>query len=154
MSNFTIGLLHGMVWETNVESFTGKYLYSDFAIGKAKKDTALNNLVQIPLIGIAAGITRVALGLIHTVGHLLGALFTFKKGHLFHASKGACEILRGIIETIPVIGRLFANQYNSSEDGNARSWWMIKIYNPKKPDGLDKWMDNWSDFPPCFHIKA
>jgi len=156
--NFTTGLMHGMVWETNVESFTGKYLYSDFATGKAEKDTTLNTLVKIPFVGIVAGVARVALGLIHSIGHLLAALVTFKKGHLFHASKGVCEILRGVIESIPLIGRIFANSYNSAplcdfEEGG-RSWWMIKIYNPDKPDGLDQWMDNWSTFPRCFHIKA
>lgn len=157
MANFTLGLLHGMVWETDVESFTGKYLYSDFATGKAEKDCTLNTLVKIPFVGIAAGVARVALGIIHTVGHLLGALFTFKKGHLFHASKGACEILRGVIESLPIIGRIFANTYNFvpfyDPDG-VRTWWMIKIYNPNKPDGLDQWMDNWSTFPKCYYVKA
>ncbi|KAF3361460.1 hypothetical protein PHSC3_001834 [Chlamydiales bacterium STE3] len=158
MANITLGLLHGMVMETKVESFTGKYLYSDFATGKAEKDTTLNTLTKVPFIGIVAGIARVALGIIHTVGHLLGALFTFDKGHLFHASKGMCEILRGFIETLPIIGRIFANSCNSAPINDCgmgdRSWWMIKIYNPEKPDGLDQWMDNWSDFPKCFYIKS
>lgn len=164
MSNIAIGLLHGMVLETNVESITGKYLYSDFATGKAQKDTTLNNLVKFPLIGIAAGVGRVALGIIHTVGHLLAALVTLNKGHLYHAAKGMCEILRGTIETIPFVGRYFAFTYNYTPDPDfddfrfgpegTRSWWMIKIYNPEKPDGLDKWMDNWSHFPKCYYVKA
>lgn len=158
MANITLGLLHGMVLETRTESITGKYLYSDFASGKASKDTTLNLLTKIPFVGIAAGVARVALGIIHTVGHLLAATFTFKKGHLFHAAKGGAEILRGAIEALPIIGRLFANQYNSAPvvdmygDGG-RSWWMIKIYNPDKPDGLDIWMDLWWHFPACFQMK-
>lgn len=157
MTNITLGLLHGMVIETNVESFTGKYLYSDFATGKAEKNSTLNSLVKIPVIGIAAGIARIALGIIHTFGHVLAALFTFKQGHLFHASKGLCEILRGVIETIPIVGRIFANSYNSRPiydpfENGSRSWWMIKIYNPENPDGLDTWMDNWADFPACFYV--
>jgi hypothetical protein len=158
MTNITLGLLHGMVIETDVESLTGNYLYSDFATGKGEKDSTLNSMVQFPVVGIAAGVARVALGIVHTLGHLFAALLTLKKGHLFHASKGACEILRGAIETIPIIGRIFANLFNSTiacddlDEGN-RSWWMIKIYNPNKPDGLDKWMDNWSNFPSYFHVK-
>jgi hypothetical protein len=147
-----------MVWETDVESFTGEYLYSDFATGRGEKDTTLNSLVKIPFVGIVAGVARVALGLIHTVGHLLAALLTCKKGHLFHASKGTCEILRGIIEAIPIIGRIFANAYDSTAmydfGEGGRSWWMIKIYNPEKPDGLDQWMDNWEDFPRRFYVTA
>ncbi len=156
MASFVHKLLHGMVWETNVESFTGEYLYSDFAVGKGEKDTTLNSLTQVPVVGIVAGVARVALGVIHTIGHLLAALFTLKKGHLFHAAKGACEILRGIIESIPIIGRIFANLCNASYDADEgnRSWWIIKIYNPEKPDGLDQWMDNWEDFPKYFYVKS
>lgn len=157
MASFTAGLLHGMVWETKVESLTAKYLYSDFATGLGEKDSTLNNLVKIPILGIAFGVARVALGAIHTLGHLFAALLTLKKGHLFHASKGAAEMLRGLIEAIPIFGRIFANSYNATPaydyyHEGSRSWWMIKIYNPDKPDGLDEWMSNWIGFPPCFHI--
>jgi hypothetical protein len=158
MSNIISSLLHGMVFETQVESITGEYLYSDFAMGKGEKDTLLNRLVRMPFIGILAGVVRVALGIIHTVGHLLASIFTCKKGHLFHAAKGGCEILRGLIEMIPIIGRIFAGCYgapyhDSSDymDIGSRAWWMIKIYNPTKPDGLDQWMDNWVGFPRCFY---
>lgn len=158
MANIAFGLLHGMVFETNVESYTGKYLYSDFATGKGEKDTTLNTLVKIPFIGIIAGVVRIALGIIHTLGHLLAALFTLKTGHLFHASKGVCEILRGGIEIIPVIGRIFTNVFNSAPvhdfGEGGRSWWMIKIYNPEKPDGLDVWMNHWAGFPICYYMKA
>lgn len=158
LANFTLGLLHGMVWETDVESETGKGLYSDFATGNGEKDTQLNQLVRIPFIGIVAGLARIALGIIHTVGHLVGALLTFKKGHLFHAAKGSCEILRGVIETIPVIGRIFAYSFSSTAEFDfghgGRSWWMIKIYNPQKPDGLDQFMNWWKEYPKCYYVKA
>lgn len=141
-------LLHGIVVKANIESFTGKYLYSDFATGKGEKDSALNIAAKIPLVGVVAGVVRIALAIIHTVGHLFAALVTFKEDHLWHAAKGACELLRGLIETIPIIGRIFANCFNyDDKDYDCRSWWMIKIYNPEKPDGLDLWMNNWSDFP-------
>lgn len=158
MANFAVGLLHGMVFETDVESWTGQYLYSDFATGKAEKDTTLNTLVKIPFIGIAAAVGKAALLILHTLGHLFLALVTLKKGHVFHASKGICEILRSGIEAIPVIGRLFANSFSSRPINDpfrigARSWWMIKVYNPQKPDGLDKWMDYWTTFPKSFYVK-
>ncbi len=159
MTNVIGGLLHGMVIETDVESFTGKYLYSDFATGRGEKDSTLNSLAKIPFVGIAAGIARVALGILHTIGHLFAALFTLQKGHLFHAAKGACEILRGVIESTPIVGRIFANSYNSVsitftdfDDEGDRSWWMIKIYNPNKPDGLDLWMNDWKNYP--FYVKG
>ena len=159
MANILGGLFHGMVLETTAESWTGPYLYSDFATGNGEKDTALNTLVKIPFIGILGGIMRMALGIIHTLGHLFAFVFTQDKGHLFHAAKGLCEMLRGGIEAIPVIGRIFANFYSSRPiydplNHGARSWWMIKIYNPQQPDGLDQWMNNWRDFPQAFYVKA
>jgi hypothetical protein len=155
MANYCAGLLHGMVWETRVGSITGDYLYSDFATGRAEKDTTLNTLVKIPFLGIVAGVARVALALIHTVGHFLAALLTRKKGHLFHVAKGVCEALRGVIESIPGMGRVFTNFYSSAgpyDYEGARSWWMIKIYNPERPDGLDAWMNHWATFPRCFRV--
>ena len=163
MTNIVSGLLRGMVVETNTGSFTGKYLYSDFAhypagIGEinTSKDSKLNRLAKIPFVGIVAGVARVGLGAIHTVGHLFAALFTLKKGHLFHASKGLCEMLRGTFEAIPIAGRIFTNIYSSAPDPyiGTCSWWMIKIYNPEKPDGLDRWMNNWENYPRHLYIQA
>jgi hypothetical protein len=76
-----------------------------------------------------------------------------------HAAKGSCEALRGGIETIPIIGRIFANFYNSRPlydpvNEGARTWWMIKIYNPQQPDGLDHWMNLWQGFPQAFYVRA
>ena len=160
MSNIICKLMHGIVLETPVESITGQYLYSDFATGGAgEKDTILNRIVRMPIVGIVGGVVRVALGIIHTIGHLFAAMFTCKKGHLFHAAKGGCETLRGIIEAIPVVGRIFANcdgapyhDYTDLEDVGHRAWWMIKIYNPEKPDGLDQWMANWGGFPRRYYF--
>lgn len=155
MSGLFIKLLHGIVLETEVKSVTGKFLYSDFATGRGEKNTMLNDVVKYPLIGIVAGVARVGLAIIHTFGHLIGALLTFKVGHLFHASKGVVEGLRGIIEATPVIGRIFANMYNfNAHTGDCRSWWMIKIYNPQERDGLDQYMGNWEYFPPEYYYKA
>lgn len=161
MANILVGLLHGMVIETTTESWTGEYLYSDFATkyGQAEKDSQLNTIVKIPFLGIVGGIVRVALGIIHTLGHLTLAVIKQDKGHIFHASKGLCEVLRGLIESVPLIGRIFANFYNSAPINDpfhegSRTWWMIKIYNPQKPDGLDVWMNYWHPFPSAFYVKA
>lgn len=140
-------LLIGTVVESKIPSWTGEYLYSDFAIqnGVVQKNSLLNNLSQIPFVGILAGVARVALAIIHSIAHLFAYLITKDKGHLYHAAKGGCEILRGAIEAIPVIGRIFAWLYILPLR-NARCWWMIKMYNPDSPDGLDRYMDHWADW--------
>ncbi len=140
-------LLQGIVVETKTKSFSGAFLYSDkihydeHNIVTIEHQPWLNELAKIPVIGIAAGVTRMALALIHTVGHLLAAVVTFDKGHLIHAAKGGCEFLRGFIEAIPIAGRYFANNYY--RDGE---WWIIKIYNPDAPDSLDRYAGNWQHF--------
>lgn len=158
MANVIRGLLNGLVIETDVTSLTGPCLYSDFATSNTdasrNKDTVLNALTPFPIIGIAAGVTRVALAIIHIIGHLLAALFLLKKGHLYHAAKGVCEIFRGVIETIPLVGRLFSLCYVCPCVGSTRSWWMIKIYNPQAPDGLDRYMNNWQGFTPRFYFRG
>lgn len=159
------GLLNGIVVETDIGSFTGKYLYSDYIQGPKyghrvgvkqeyyNKDSALNKLAKIPVLGVAAGVARIALGIIHAIGHLIAALITLQNGHLYHACKGLCEILRGSIESIPVIGNLFAIKYHdipSCQCGCCSpcySWWMIKIYNPQIPDDLDKYISDWEKCP-------
>jgi hypothetical protein len=141
---------HQVVVETTIESWTGPFLYSDYSTenGQADyprfyaQDSLLNKAVRLPFVGIFAGITRVALGIIHSFGHLIAASLTFKKGHLFHALKGGCETVRGLIEFLPIIGRLFAysmSTFSLEEDGEGRRWWMMKIFNPRKIDGIDCW---------------
>lgn len=159
-------LLRGIVVETNAESLTGSLLYSDYADRgtqmnshipeNASKDSVLNKATRIPVVGIVAGVARVALGAIHAVGHLFAALITQNKGHLWHAAKGGCEMLRGIIEAIPVVGRIFANTFSAPDRCGSpdRSCWMIKMYNPEKPDGLDSFMHNWKTFPSTHYVKA
>ncbi|NDB84622.1 MAG: hypothetical protein EB127_18250 [Alphaproteobacteria bacterium] len=140
------------VYTTRVTSFTGPWLYSDWGYRiddfqqKEKQDTKLNRFARIPMVGIVAGIVRIALGVIHTIGHLLAALVNLDKGHLLHAGKGGCELLRGIIESIPIIGRIFANAYSpdidmyyaSSKDQRyCHSLWLMKIKDPQNLDIVD-----------------
>lgn len=154
--------IDGFVVQTDVSSWSGKYLYSDCSIGKpdhitiddqTERDTFLNKTSRIFVVGILAGIARIAIAIFHTLGHLFAAVFTRKKGHLFHAAKGAAELLRGILETFPIGGRIFASTYNPIGCGRAsldpdiergRTWWILKIYNPQIPDNFDRWMNNWS----------
>lgn len=133
-------LTRGIVVETTTETWTGKLFYSDRIVYENyfPNQSTLNELTTIIVIGIAAGIARMALAIIHSIGHLFAALITWNKGHLIHAAKGGCEFLRGFIEAIPFLGRVFSLYYNSKG-----YWWMIKIYNPNHPDSLDKWTDNW-----------
>lgn len=137
-------LLGGIIVETNVSSYTGSLFYSDEIVYSddydndnwqphwSRRQSVLNELSRIWVVGVAAGVIRMALATIHTVGHLFMSLLTFNKGHLYHAAKGGCEFLRGLIESLPYVGRKFARSY--VEEGH---WWMIKIYNPNKPDHLD-----------------
>lgn len=151
---FCIGLFsHGVVVKTNITSFTGKYLYSDEAPGM---ENELNSMARMSIAGIAAGISRCIMGIFHTIGHLFAALVTWKMGHLFHALKGSCEALRGIIEAIPLIGRVFAIGCGQGFpwSGNYHSWWMIKIYNTERPDNLDKHREYWAIFLRKFYLKT
>jgi hypothetical protein len=173
-------LLSGIVIETHAESLTGSVLYSDVRhtavhgdpnrydpynpFRKVPSSSYLNGMAQIPILGIVAGVARVALGAIHTVGHLFAALITQNKGHLWHAAKGGCEMIRGVIEAIPLIGRIFAGTYGISWNPDQFPfpswcetrfcWWMIKMYNPEKPDALDSFVNNWNAFPRSHYIKA
>ncbi len=164
------------IYRTNITSLTGPYFYSDQAFGIQKfldidltitrsreefkhigsydkiQDPALNKLARIPLLGLVAGIVRIALGVIHILGHLLAAPFAREQGNLGHAAKGGCEILRGVIESIPIIGRIFANTY-SPDPHTAKSrlgiscsgnYFIMKIYNASRPDTLDQYSNNWN----------
>jgi hypothetical protein len=151
-------LLVGVVVENRTPSCTGSYLYSDFVRkdGIIQKNSLLNNLSQIPFVGILAGIARIALGIIHTLGHLLTYLIEQDRGHLYHAAKGGCEILRGGIEAIPLIGRIFAWAFMAPFK-DIRCWWMLKMYNPDSPDGLDCYMEKWDHWKrdnPQLYVKA
>jgi hypothetical protein len=155
-----LNLLRGTVIETNAGSYTGYVLYSDYIdsgpSGKYHQDTCLNQAAQIPFIGIAAGVCRMALSVIHIIGHLIAAAITRNNGHFYHALKGACEMIRGGIESLPGVGRIFAWAYNFPSLGDfypteeptiVSSWWMIKIYQPNNRDSLDKHNKCWVNDP-------
>ncbi len=152
-------LLGGVVVESRTKSWTGDHLiysdktYNDGVPGFTAMhfQPLLNEFARIYVIGIAAGVTRMALSTIHTVGHLFAGVVTFDKGHLWHAAKGGCEFSRGFIESIPIAGRIFAIKYYDSG-----LWWIIKIYNPDAPDSLDRhthtgcWSPSLEDYTNCW----
>lgn len=98
------------------------------------------------MLWLGAGIARIALGVIHILGHLLAVPFAIKQVNLAHAAKGGCEIVRGVIESIPIMGRIFVNTY-SPDPHTAKSigriscsgnYFMMNIYNASRPDTLDQ----------------
>lgn len=147
------------------ESWTGNIIYSDsYHVEKCcDPDTndlpLLNRLARIPVIGRLAGIARVAISIIHIVGHAIAALVLWDKQHLPHVAKGATELVRGLIESIPIVGFIFALKYdrgpmidgfdehehnkisayhencNKNEYRKSR-FFLIKIYNPNQIDQL------------------
>ncbi len=137
-------LLLGIVVQTKARTLLGRCFYSDkdhYDGNSIPPEHVLNRLAKVSLIGIAAGVIRAALATIHIVGHLFAAILNIDKGHLFHAAKGVCELLKGVIEATPFVGRKFAEWY--SKEGE---WWGIKIYNPDSPDSLDEFAKQWNAF--------
>lgn len=140
-----------MCWlVTDRKSITGSYLYSDQVVCPTcvSGTKGLNALSQVPILGNIAGVYRCALAAIHILGHTIAAFVTLDSGHLKHVAKGFTELLRGIIDVIPVIGQIFENCYSPSifnsncashicEDHMAQ-FFIIKIINPKELDDVDR----------------
>ncbi len=150
------------VFETTCKSLTGYFLYSDTYSKIPPREKLqkpierqvplLSRWAAIPVIGILAGITRIALAKIHIVGHLLAAALFWDKGHLMHALKGAVEGVRGVIESTWVVGRIFVWLYDAPHlyrfDAYCRfqnnhapifcySVFLIRICHPKSTDPID-----------------
>lgn len=139
-----------MILRTNCDAWTGNIIYSDssFYTGdhwgeiSEERRPALNHLAAVPVVGILAGGIRIALAIIHILGHSLAALVLWDRGHLPHVIKGGAELVRGVIEVIPVIGRLFSWVYDAQEPwighncGMHNEWqhtfFLVKIYVPSK----------------------
>ena len=103
---------------TNTVSWTGSILYSDahevnanregYSTKRVVKQSFLNNWAMVPVLGIGAGAFRVVLAIIHTLGHLAAAVIQQNLEHTSHAMKGCAELLRGLIEMVPIAGRVFS----------------------------------------------
>lgn len=67
----------------------------------------LNILGYIPVVSTFSGIGRSLLGIVHSVVHLACAIFSQNRTHhLSEAKLGAKNIVRGLVEAIPVIGNI------------------------------------------------
>lgn len=108
----------------NTNSCLGPYIYAPDYSEQMQKGFAdvifhKGNLLavgaQIPLIGSLAGITRMALAVIHSVGHLFAAGVRCEIGHLYHTLRGGCAFFQGLIESIPFFGRIFAIVHFASD---------------------------------------
>ncbi len=136
-------LLDGVVVETNTKSLTGPLFYSDKMHDEFQSFTVqhhlLDYLATVPILGVVAGVIRVVLSLFHIIAHTVLAICTRDKGHGYHVAKGACEFLRGLIQSIPIVGHKFTRWYNQHGE-----WWIIKIYNPDAPDSLDEYSNKWN----------
>lgn len=153
-----------VILTTTRESITGPFLYSDYygeeIFDRGQKNiyqtTFLNEFACLPVVGRLAGLIRMALAVIHIIGHCFAMLGTLDKGHLFHAAKGACEFARGAIEIIPIIGFIFSMNTTSIYPLDFRSicyydcdldrdpkttgfFFLIKIYNPRHADLVDRY---------------
>ena len=146
-----------MFLTTKAQSITGPLFYSDqweeFGLGKNALDGIdesenipfLNSLANVPILGRIAGVVRMVLALIHTVGHSFAAIFISSE-HLKHVAKGGAEFLRGMIESIPIIGEIFSWCYNPNiikgllNPKHEPTWnfFLIKIVNPQAPDLIDR----------------
>ncbi len=91
------------------------------------------------------GVTRIALAVFHIVSHTFAAVLYREHGHFYHVAKGGAELIRGIIETLPIIGRLFVWNFDARLTVNScarqkinYNWFMVKINNPEKPDFIDR----------------
>jgi len=67
----------------------------------------LNRYGYRPIVSTITGLGRALLGIVHTIVHLVCAIFSKNREHyLQEASLGAKNIGRGVVEAIPVIGNI------------------------------------------------
>jgi hypothetical protein len=147
---------------SSCNSWTGKYLYSDSIVQmncecgltNPYDDTgvsSLNKLVRTPIVGRLAGISRIALAIIHIIGHTLAGIITQNRDHFIHVAKGCLELVRAAIESTPILGLIFSIKYDGHFEffpsHGSRSvyfddfhtcnseehvrFWIMKIYHPK-----------------------
>jgi hypothetical protein len=139
-------LCRGIVVETKLHTFvTGNILYCDYVEDPYSRSTRINSLIDlaaaVPILNIFAGITRIVLASLHIIVQSLALVFTFDRRYIVHIAKGGCEILKGLIQATPFVGHKFTRFW--FDNGY---WWMIKIYNPDKPDYFDEDQNYWKDF--------
>lgn len=85
----------------------------------------LNICGYIPGVSTLTGAGRSLLGTVHTIVHLASAMFDSKNrsDHLAEAALGGKNMLRGLVETVPVIGNIatFTHDNKRSQKFNKRN---------------------------------
>lgn len=83
------------------------------------KNSAWNRLGYLPLISTVSATGRILLGLVHTIVHLVCAIFTKnRQNHLQEVILGGKNIGRGLVEVLPLIGNIglfFMDLYRKSK---------------------------------------
>nr|MBA2729050.1 hypothetical protein [Parachlamydiaceae bacterium] len=70
-------------------------------------NTKLNLLGYIPAVSTISGLARALLGVVHTIVHLACSIFSdHREHHLQEALLGAKNIVRGLVEAVPIIGNI------------------------------------------------
>lgn len=71
------------------------------------KNSAWNRLGYLPLISTITGAGRILLGIVHTIVHLICAIFTKnRQNHLQEVILAGKNIGRGLVEVLPLIGNI------------------------------------------------
>jgi len=76
----------------------------------------INKLGFFPVVSTITGIGRILLGIVHTIVHLACAIFTtgkLRQHHLEEAALGAKHIVRGLVESIAIIGNILLVIYDA-----------------------------------------
>jgi hypothetical protein len=68
----------------------------------------LHNRGYTPIISTFSGTLRILFGVVHSIVHLAASIFDFKNGkyHIYQVGIGMVNILRGLVEIVPVFGNL------------------------------------------------
>lgn len=113
MFSATGNVLSGSIQHPDIYTLLDPSPYAEMP----KPDTRsamLNILGYVPVISTISGCCRVLLGIIHTIVHLVAAIFkaSHRKDHLQEALLGVRNIVRGIVEMVPVVGNITCLTYD------------------------------------------
>jgi len=108
-----------LILQTNITSYSGNFIYSDRSWSidpkpkttdfelKVHKTTLLNQVACMPCFSLFSSIVRIVAAVFHTLAHLTLAAIYRNKEHCYHALKGCCTILEGLIEMTPIAGLVY-----------------------------------------------
>lgn len=88
------------------DMLTFAYIKTNGSIHIKTSNCKLNILGYVPFVSTITGLSRALAGLVHTITHLVYAIFDEKEMHLNEACLGFKNICIGLTEAIPVIGNI------------------------------------------------